>query len=494
MPETYEILSALDLKGNEIRNVLAQSLASAPGSPAAGQIYYNSTAGKLEVYEGAAFVQFATTAHDHDAVYVNEADHDKAAHDALNIDAQTVGGLGSLSLLERGNHTGLQALGTITGHDKAAHDALDIDADTLDGNDSVYYTNRANHTGTQALGTITGHDKAAHDALLIDADTVDGSQAADLLARANHTGTQTASTISDFDTQVRTSRLDQMAAPTANVSINANKLTNLAEPTNPADAATKAYVDASRLGLDVKESVVAASTANIDLATGGLLTIDGVTLVAGERVLVKDQTAPAENGIYEAAAGAWTRAPDFDTSDEVTPGAFTFVEEGTAAADTGWVLTTDAPITLGTTGLAFAQFSGAGTITAGGGLTKTGSTLDVGAGANITVNADTIEVDQGPGSGLDADTLDGNEATAFSLDGHNHAGSLAKYAETIGDGSTADLTVTHNLGTKDVTVTVRRVSDDKLVMVPWVATSTNAITVSPTPVAALNELRVTVVG
>jgi hypothetical protein len=119
-----------------------------------------------------------------------------------------------------------------------------------------------------------------------------------------------------------------------------------------------------------------------------------VTLAAGERVLVKNQTLGQENGIYvfNGAAAAMTRASDADTSAEVTAGLFTFVSEGTANADSGWYLTTNNPITLGTTPLVFVQFSGAGQIVSGAGLTKTGNTLDVGAGAGITVNADTIQV------------------------------------------------------------------------------------------------------
>lgn len=200
--------------------------------------------------------------------------------------------------------------------------------------------------------------------------------------------TITAAKVSDFDTQVRTSRLDQMAAPTADVSLNSRKITNLADPVSAQDAATKAYVDAIRQGLEVKDAVRVATTANITLS--GTQTIDGVAVVAGDRVLVKDQTTGSANGIYVVAAGAWTRATDFDASAETLPGSFMFVEEGTTNADSGWVLQTNAPITLGTTSLSFAQFSGAGQITAGAGLTKTGNTLDVGAGTGIAVAADSV--------------------------------------------------------------------------------------------------------
>lgn len=248
----------------------------------------------------------------------------------------------------------------------------------------------------------------------------------DFLARANHTGTQLANTISNFDTQVRTSRLDQMAAPTAAVSLNSQKITNLATPTADGDAATKAYVDAARAGLDVKDSVRAASVGNLTLS--GTQTVDGVALIAGERVLVKDQSTGNQNGIYVVAAGAWTRATDADSNAEVTPGMYTFVEEGTVNADTGWVLTTNAPITLGTTALTFVQFSGAGSINGGAGLVKTGNTLDVGEGVGINVTADAVEID-----------------TAVVA---------RKFTATVGDGAAVAYVINHALGNQWVTVQV----------------------------------------
>jgi hypothetical protein len=180
---------------------------------------------------------------------------------------------------------------------------------------------------------------------------------------------------------------------TGTVDVASKRITSLADPTQAQDAATKAYVDAVKTGLDIKDSVRATTTTNITLS--GTQTIDGVAVIAGDRVLVKDQNTGSENGIYVVAAGAWTRAIDFDNTPgiEVTGGAFTFVEEGTANADSGWVLTTNGTITLGTTALTFAQFSGAGQITAGDGLTKTGNTIDaVGTTNRITVNADSIDI------------------------------------------------------------------------------------------------------
>lgn len=185
-------------------------------------------------------------------------------------------------------------------------------------------------------------------------------------------------------------KITDFAAPTSSLSMNSQTITNLGTPTNSTDAATKGYVDNVAAGLDPKGSVRVVSTTNITLS--GAQTIDGVSVIAGDRVLVAGQSSAATNGIYVCAAGAWSRATDADTSAEVTSGLYVWVEEGTTNADTGWVLTTNNPITLDTTALTFTQFSGLGQITAGSGLTKTGNTLNVGAGTGITVNADDIQI------------------------------------------------------------------------------------------------------
>ncbi len=178
---------------------------------------------------------------------------------------------------------------------------------------------------------------------------------------------------------------------TGNLDMNNFKIVNLATPTNPNDAANKAYVDSTAQGLDTKASCRVATTLNITLSAPQ--TVDGIAVIAGDRVLVKNQTTASANGIYVVAAGAWTRAIDANTSAKVNPGMFTFIEEGTNNADSGWVLTTDAPITLDTTALAFTQFSGAGQLTAGAGLLKTANTVDIQAtNVSMAIAADSIAV------------------------------------------------------------------------------------------------------
>jgi hypothetical protein len=205
---------------------------------------------------------------------------------------------------------------------------------------------------------------------------------------------------------------------TGTVDVASKRITNVAEPTQSTDAATKGYVDATKTGLSVKDPVRVATTANLTVTynngTSGVgatltnsgtlaaLSIDGVSLSVNDRVLVKDQSSTLQNGVYVATtvgsgAVAWvlTRATDFDNSiaGEVSGGDFVFVQEGTTQADNGYVVTTDGTITIGTTGITWAQFSGAGQVIAGAGLTKTGNTLDVvGTSNRITVNADSIDI------------------------------------------------------------------------------------------------------
>jgi hypothetical protein len=203
--------------------------------------------------------------------------------------------------------------------------------------------------------------------------------------------------------------LSALAVPTAPLNLNGQTIQNLGTPSGASDATTKSYVDNISAGLTWKNPVRIASTANLTLS--GLTAIDGVTPVANDRVLAKNQTTQSQNGIYLAASGAWTRATDADTSAELVNAAV-FVSEGTANADTAWVQTTNAPITVGTTNIVWVQFAGGGAVTAGAGLTQTGNTLNVGAGTGIAVAADSVALDSAYTDGryvnVTGDVMDGN--------------------------------------------------------------------------------------
>ena len=202
--------------------------------------------------------------------------------------------------------------------------------------------------------------------------------------------------ISDFDTGVRTNRLDQMAAPTASVSLNSQTITSLADPVNAQDAATKGFVEATSQGLDVKDSCVAATTENITISTAlnNGDTLDGVTLSTNDRVLVKDQSTASQNGIYIVGSSP-ARAADLAAGSDAA-GMFTFVEQGTVNADNGFVCTSNkGSAVTGTNNLTFAQFSGAGQITPGNGLDKSGNTLslDLKSNGGLVIESTELAID-----------------------------------------------------------------------------------------------------
>jgi hypothetical protein len=187
------------------------------------------------------------------------------------------------------------------------------------------------------------------------------------------------------------------AATTANAALSraggtmTGFITTHADPTDPLHVANKRYVDGMVQGLDIKGSVRVATTANSDLATLNTA-VDGVTLIAGDRVLVKNQTNATANGIWVAGPGVWSRASDADTAAKLHDGSFVFVEQG-GQAGTGWVLTTDNPINLGTTALTFTQFSAASSAIAGNGLTASNNVFNVvGTADRIVSNADSIDI------------------------------------------------------------------------------------------------------
>ena len=251
---------------------------------------------------------------------------------------------------------------------------------------------------------------------------------------------------------------------TGTVAMSSKRVSGVATPTATTDAANKAYVDSVAEGLDIKESVVAATTAALAAVTynngtagvgatltananGVLAAIDGVTMVAGERVLIQDQAAALQNGIYVCtsigAVGApfvLTRAGDMDGSPaSEIPGAFVFVEEGTTNADNGFVCTTNAPVTMGTTAINFTQFSGAGQITAGAGLSKTGDTLNVEVD-DVTTAIVGDEVVVKTSANLTTPNIGVANGTSFVASGSVQGATITDGTATITSGAIASVT------------------------------------------------------
>ena len=260
---------------------------------------------------------------------------------------------------------------------------VDLTTDqTIGGNKTFSNTITGSITGNAGTATTlaTGRTIAITGDLSYTSPSFDGSgnvTATGTLATVNsNIGAFTKITINakGLATAGAQASLTDLSSPTASFSMGSQLLTNLLDPVSNQDAATKYYVDSVAQGLDTKASVVAATTANITLS--GTQTIDGIAIVAGDRVLVKNQTTTSANGIYVAQTTAWTRSTDADTWNELIS-AYVFVEQGTTQADTGWVCTVNAGGTLGTTAVIWAQFSGAGSYTAGTGLTLTGTAFSI---------------------------------------------------------------------------------------------------------------------
>ncbi len=296
------------------------------------------------------------------------------------------------------------------------------------------------------------------------------------LDRANHTGTQLAATISNFDTQVRTSRLDQMAAPNTTVDFNGQRITNLGTPLNPSDVVTKSYADNLRAGIaGIKDPVRVATVNNISVTVPGA-TIGGVTMAANDRVLLYGQLSLPENGIWvwNSASTPLTRAQDADGVGEILDGTLVAVAEGTNAGYQ-FIQTATPSGAPGNWNQDWQTYSvGGQTYSAGTGLSLTGSTFALTTPVSIA------------NGGTGATTAAGVRA-ALAVTG--------KYAADMGAftaGST--VTVTHGLNTTDVVVAFKTNSDNTSIEFTWQTTGVNTIAVLPDVAYGASAIRVIVIG
>jgi hypothetical protein len=390
-------LTSIDLTQNELQNAKVQNLASAPSSPVKGQLYMNSTDNTLYYWDGGAWVAAKSGAPsggaggDLTGTYPNPTIGVGAVTSAKILDGTIAVGDLAFTPIKSGDVASGDLTGTYPGPTIAnlAVTAAKVANATLTDT-QVAAGNKDGAVGTYSMRTLgTGANQAAagNDTRFTDARTPTGTAGGDLTGTYPNptiaTGKVTTTAILDgtiavTDLNTGSVRLDTVGAPTGPVNGNSQRITAVADPTGAQDAATKNYVDSTAQGLDAKASVRAATTVAGTLATSFASgqVIDGITLATSDRILIKNQALAQENGIYVVGAGTPTRATDNDTWFEV-PGAYVWVEVGTTQADTGWLSTADAGGTINTTPMPWVQFSGAGQITAGTGITKTGNTLSV---------------------------------------------------------------------------------------------------------------------
>jgi len=494
-------LVGLDLNKNELQNAVIQNLGTAPSSPADGQIYYNTSDDTLYFYNGTTWVNFVQTTQ----VQYNTFSNRPAANTvpAGTLFFATDNNL--LYLSDGSTWDQISSFGTVsqqTSYGDTSSNGTSNDyarADHTHGTPSL--TSTAPQTlaagGTNSVGTATTPARADHVHALPNFGNVTG-QTSFGASSANGSGTDFARNDHTHGTPVHDNsahsaiNLSALAVPTADVSFATYKITSLGTPSADTDAATKAYVDSVAQGLTIKDAVhlatatilpnspawTSTNAGTYTATTFGQLSVDGDLALDTQRILVKNQVQSEYNGIYEVVTQGdgstyWVikRTADANTSAEVKSGMFTFVQTGQTQANTGWVLTTDNPITLNTTGLTFTQFAGAGTYTASNGVVLGAvggaNNFSAVAGTGITVNSGGINIDT---------------ATV-----------VTKYAANVGNGSSQAITVTHNLGTRDVVVSVYDNSSPYAEVICDVEhTTTNAITLNFTVAPTSNQYRVVV--
>ncbi len=410
----------IDLNKNEIQNAVIQNLASAPSSPVKGQIYLDTVTNIAYFWNGTAWIAMGAGA--------------GGAVDSVN------GETGAVTLIA--SEIPFTPTGTIA--------ASDVQAAIAEV---------ASEAANPAFGSVTAETTFG---------TSSGNGAASTVARSDHShGNPT------HDAAAHSAiPLSALAVPTADVSLNSRKITGLADGTTSGDGVNLGQVQGLIATGTNKTAVRAATTANGTLATAyeNGDAIDGVTLATGDRILLKSQTTGSENGIYTVnASGAPTRATDADISAEVKAGLSVWVNEGTVNADTRWVLTTNDPITVGTTALVFTQDWAASSTTAGAGLTATGQVIAVGAGTGITVNANDVAI--------------------------NPAVVMTRFGADVGDGTNVNYTINHAKGTRDVTVQVfRSTTPWEQVEVDVEHTDTNNVTLRFATAPTTAQFRCVVIG
>lgn len=280
------------------------------------------------------------------------------------------------------------------------------------------------------------------------------------------------------------------------------KIINVGDPSANTDVANKQYVDGVARGLEWHQHVRAVPTTNITIASPGT-TADGVTLAAGDRLLLINQSTGSENGIWtwNASGSTLVRPADYAPAQVFTKGSVTVtVTEGTVSADKVYTMTTDGTVTVDSTATAWAQVGGGSSYTAGNGLQLIGSAFSVLAnGSSIDVSASGVKIaSAAAGAGLteSSGVLAVGAGTGVTVNANDVAVDTAvvvrKFAANIGDGSTNPLVVTHSLGTTDVTVALYEVSTNDAVIADITDRATNTVTLTFATTPTTNQYRIVV--
>lgn len=570
-----KFLTSVDLNKNELLNAAIQNLASAPSTPVEGQVYFNTTDDTIYVWAngawldlgvqgGAGATNLGATLSATDVIITSDTGNDATipAADTTNAGVMTEAMFDKLA--------GIEALADVTDAANVAAAGAIMDGD-FSANGVMIRTASGSHTSRTITGTanrvvVTNGDGVSGNPTLDVGTNVYVSGGTDVPVTDGGTGRSTSTTAYGVLAAGTTATgAHQTIAPgtsghflksaggaalAAFAAIAQADVTNLVSdlalkaplasptftgtvtvptPAGATDATTKGYVDGLVNGVKWKDAVRAATAVAGTLASsfenGDV--IDGVTLATGDRILIKDQAAGAENGIYTVnASGAPTRATDADSAAEIKQ-ATVFVQEGTANADSQWTLTNDGTITLGSTVLVFAlagtnSMPAASLTVAGKVELATDAETNTGTDTTRAITPSNLEAWTGSAQVTTVGTLASGNATAIVDAASTTAAGKAELAIaaeaeartdavravtplslanfpvkkifTIGDGAATQYDVTHSLGTKEVITQVRQASDDVVVECDVTNFSTTVVRLNFAVAPASNAIKVVVMG
>lgn len=548
-------VTSINLNKNELQNARIQNLSSAPQNPVTGQIYYDTTTNVLYFWNSTEWIPTSgSTEVIQDVIGssviggtgLTATYDDNAGTTTIDLDntAVTAGSYGSTTKIptftvdEQGRLTAADEVDVATNLSIAGDtgtDTVDLLTDTLtvsggEGIDVAVTDNTITISAEDASNTnkgvasFDGTDFVVTDGnVQLNVDRVEDIAGNLIVGGTGIDATYddgAGSLTIDIDSTVVTKdgiqtltnkTLGSGTSLDYDLDASGKRILNVGGPLEAGDAVNKAYVDAVAEGLHIHEAARVLLDDNVDLTVFPVVgdIVDGITLAAGDRVLVNGQTNQAENGIYVVqSVGPVQRALDFDSPTEVKSGDFIFVSFGTLYSNTGWVQVNQT-VTIGTSPISFTQFSGAGTYLAGAGLSLDGNTFSVdvspvSGNPSLTNTGGAVEVKLDTDSGLTVNTngvainngtgLVYDVAGALTFDTSNGYGTR-KLAFNVGNGAASSIVINHGLGTRDTTVHVyENVTPYSQVETDVEHTDSNNTTLRFAVAPATDEYRVVIVG